>query len=134
MKLYSLNLSVSVSFSTQESGIQQYFFYYGCFSSAADLLFILIFVYIGIMQIVAIVLIFQTRRVKIKALNDSKTVAVIVYINTLALVEIVVVSFASGGYPNVTEALISCGLLVSAHAILILTFTPQVSLNGANSS
>ena len=86
------------------------------------------------MQIVAIVLIFQTKRVKIKALNDSKTVAVIVYISTLALVEIAVVAFASSGYPNITEALVSSGLLVSAYAILTLTFIPQVSLNGANIS
>ena len=48
---------------------------------------------------------FHMHRAKIKALNDSKEIVVIVYINSIALALLVVVEFALNTYHDVYAAL-----------------------------
>ena len=71
---------------------------------------------------------FHTRRVKIKALNDSKTIAVVVYINSIILAMLAVVEFALVKYHQVFTVLFGLALLVQPTVFLALTFIPLVSI------
>ena len=79
------------------------------------------------LQIIAIILAIQTRKVRIKILNDSKEVATIIYITSIVLVELVIVSFALSSFYNIHEALYDAGLLIVAITILLVIFAPKVS-------
>ena len=69
---------------------------------------------------------FYTRRVKIKALNDSKEIAVVIYFNSITLTLLAVVEFALKQYHEVYAALFSLALLVEASVFLTLIFIPKV--------
>eukprot|EP00731_Ephydatia_muelleri_P021190 Em0013g917a len=53
-----------------------------------------LFGYKGLIQVVAILLAFGTRKVKVKGLNDSKYIAAIIYVTSICLV-VVIISFAT---------------------------------------
>ena len=69
---------------------------------------------------------FHIRRVKIKALNDSKEIAVIIYINSITLALLAVVEFALNAYHEVYAALLGLGIMVAATLFLALVFIPKV--------
>ena len=69
---------------------------------------------------------FHIRRVKIKALNDSKEIAVIIYINSITLVLLAVIEFGLNTYHEVYAALFGLGLMVGATLFLTLVFIPKV--------
>ncbi len=71
---------------------------------------------------------FHTRKIKIKALNDSKEIAVIIYINSIILSLLVFVEFALNNYHEVYAALFGLALLVGATLFLTLLFIPKVLL------
>ena len=73
-----------------------------------------------------ILLALQTRKVKITGLNDSKFVAVLVFISSVVLVIFILVTFSLRGYINATAALINGGILVWATNFLVLMFVPKV--------
>ncbi len=85
------------------------------------------FAYKGLLQIVAIFMAFHTRRVKIKALNDSKETGAIIYINSIILVLIMVAAFVLEGYHNIHAALFGLALFVQASIFLGLLFIPKVN-------
>ena len=99
---------------------------YGGDSSAPFVWLTLIFAYLVVLQIIGILLAFQTRKVKIKILNDSKYVAALVYISSIVLVILALVTFTLPSYPNVLELLFSGGILVATTMFLILIFIPKV--------
>ena len=71
---------------------------------------------------------FHIRRVKIKVLNDSKEIAVIIYINSIMLVLVAVIEFALSAYHEVYAALLGLGIMMAATLFLILVFVPKVQL------
>ena len=87
---------------------------------------IIIFIYLILLQIVGIILAFQTRRVKINILNDSKSVASLIYISSIVLVVMVLVTFILRSYINVSAALFFGGIIVLATVFLLLMFVPKV--------
>ena len=87
---------------------------------------ILIFLYLALLQIVGIILAFQTRKVKIPALNDSKFVAALVYISSIVFVALVLITFLLGGYINISSGIFSGGIMLLATLFLILMFLPKV--------
>ena len=89
---------------------------------------LLIFIYLALLQIVGIVLAFQTRKVKIRVLNDSKFVAALVYISSIVLVVIVLITFILRSYINISAALFSGGIMILATVFLVLMFVPKVSI------
>ena len=103
-----------------------YYVYY-CFTTASYVWLIFPYIYLGMLQVIALILAIQTRKVRIKILNDSKEVAVIIYITSIVLVELVIVSFALFNFNNIHEVLYDAGLLIVAFAILLVTFVPKVS-------
>ena len=84
------------------------------------------YAYKGLLQLVAMFMAFHTRRVKIRALNDSKEIAVIIYINSITLALLAVVEFALNIYYEVYAALFGLALLVGATIFLTLIFVPKV--------
>ena len=114
--------------STQKLGIRQQYFVWACFDHGDGGYYcdLLIFVYLALLQIVGIVLAFQTRKVKISALKDSTFVAALVYISSVVLVALVLVTFALQGYINIQGAIFSGGVLLLAYVYLILMFASKV--------
>ncbi len=84
------------------------------------------FAYKALLQIVAMFMAFHTRKVKIKALNDSKAIAAIIYINSIVLVLMIVNSFVLEAYHNVHAALFGLASLVQATMFLGFLFIPKV--------
>ena len=82
-----------------------------------------------VLQVFALYFAFQTRKVKVKGLNDAKYIAVMVYVVTIVLVITLVSTFALTNYVN-TYAVVYCvGLAISGSVILGLTFIPKVPLH-----
>ena len=69
---------------------------------------------------------FHTRRVKIKALNDSKEIAAIIYFNSIILVVIAVTEFALQHYHIVYATLFGLALFIEASLFLGVLFVPKV--------
>ena len=86
------------------------------------------YAYKGLLQLVAMFMAFHVRRVKIKVLNDSKTIAAIVYINSIVLALLAVVEFALIRYHQAHIALFGLALLVEATVFLTLIFVPMVDM------
>lgn len=79
-------------------------------------------------QVAALVLAVRSRNVKIKVLNDSKEVALIVYITTIVAVETAILGSVLQDYNNISESLFTGHLLVATSAVVGLVFVPKVSL------
>eukprot|EP00731_Ephydatia_muelleri_P021180 Em0013g907a len=85
-----------------------------------------LFGYKGLIQVVAILLAFGTRNVKVKGLNDSKHIAAIIYVTSICLV-VVIISFATlRDKVNTLVAIYSLGFWCAATIILLLVFIPKV--------
>ena len=76
-----------------------------CLSEGAVVWLALSYVYKALLQLVAMFMAFYTRQVKIKALNDSKEIAVVIYFNSITLTLLAVVEFALKQYHEVYAAL-----------------------------
>ena len=83
--------------------------------------------YKGLLQAIALILAFRTRKVKVKGLNDSKYIAAAVYITSIVLTVIIVSTYTLDDYVNVFPAVVGAGLLVGTTMILALVFIPRVS-------
>ena len=85
-----------------------------------------IYAYLALLQVIGIVLAIQTRKVKIKLLNDSKYIAVQIYSSSIALFLLVLFTFTLESFPNIGEGIVSGGLLVGSTIFLGLVFVPKV--------
>ena len=116
------------SFLMQSSAIREDYSVWQCYESgSAPFVFdVLIFVYLNLLQLVGIILAFQTRKVKIPILNDSKSVTALIYISSIVLVVIVLITFILRGYLNVSAAMFYGGIILLATIFLIFIFVPKV--------
>lgn len=89
---------------------------------------ILTYVYFALLQIIGIILAIQTRKVKIKVLNDSKYIAAMIYISSIVLLLLGIATAVFGSSINVTGILFSGGLLFATTAFLCLVFIPKVKM------
>ena len=111
----------------QELGVKIIYMVWQCsVNRLADIVSIVIFSYLGLLQIIGIILAIQTRKVRVKVLNDSKYIAALIYISSIVLVVIAIIRFTLGDYINVTEIFYSGGLLVATTSFLSLTFIPKM--------
>ncbi len=100
---------------------------YQCFPETIQTIYLVVtLAYLAILQIIGIVLAIQTRKIKIKLLNDSKYIAAVIYISSIALVLIAIVTLVPGTFINVIEAIFSGSLLVATTFFLGLIFIPKV--------
>lgn len=112
---------------TQENGITYENYEFVCHNEDSVVWLAFAYAYRGLLQLAAMFMAFNTRRVKIKVLNDSKEIAVIVYFSSLMLVLLAVVEFTLNKYHEVYAALIGLTLLVEATILLTLVFIPKAS-------
>lgn len=103
-----------------------YFVWQCSTNKIADVVSIVIFTYLGLLQVIGIILAIQTRKVKVKVLNDSKYIAALIYISSIVLIIIAIIRFTLGDYINVTEVFYSGGLILATTAFLSLTFIPKM--------
>ena len=73
-----------------------------------------------------IVLAFQTRKVRLRGLRDSKYVAAIIYISSISIVVMALVTFALENYINVGTGILSVGIFLLTTMFLVLIFVPKV--------
>ena len=93
----------------------------------AGRVYIAIYIYIILIQLIGIVLAVQTRKVKVKALNDSKYIAALIYISTITWLVTGIVTFVlPWNTINISELIFSGGILATVTAFLCLTFIPKV--------
>lgn len=69
---------------------------------------------------------FHTRHVNVRAFNESKEIAAIIYINSIVLVMLGVTEFVLEHSHNAYAALFGLGLLIEATLFLGFTFIPKV--------
>ena len=88
---------------------------------------ILLFVYLAILQLVGIVLAFQTRKVKFPGLNDSKFVGAIIYTSSIVLVILIMDTFLLTNYLIIYGVTYPFGIFILTTIFLSLTFIPKVN-------
>lgn len=87
---------------------------------------IVIFAYLVMFQIIGIMLAFQTRKVRLRGLRDSKEIAAIIYISSITIVVMALLTFALVNYINVGTAMFVVGIFLLTTTFLILIFLPKV--------
>ena len=99
-----------------------------CYNKAPPFIWLSIeFVYMIILQVVAVILAFKTRKVKIKALNDSKSVTTIIYTTSIVVAGLAIITFALNSFIVVTEILFSGGIILATTVFICFIFIPKVS-------
>ena len=100
-----------------------------CYAASSPSFFwqIFIFAYLAVLQIIGIVLAFQTRKVKLQGLRDSKFVAAIIYISSIILVALALVTFTLRTHINIGAGIIVTGIFSLTTIFLALIFIPKVS-------
>ena len=94
----------------------------------ANIINITIFSFEAILQFIGVILAFQTRRVKIRVLNDYVYISATIYISTIAIVSTAAITVALGALLNATEVAYSGALLIATTCLLCLTFIPKVAI------
>ena len=84
------------------------------------------FAYKGVLQVIGMFMAFHIRKVKIKALNDSKQTAIIIYVNTIILITLTTAAFALDDYHNGHAAIFGLALIIDATLFLGALFVPKV--------
>ena len=79
-----------------------------------------------LVELAALILAIKTRKIKIKILNDSKEISVIVYVTTVATVEASVVALILQGFDTLSESLLSSAFFIITTTILGLVHIPKV--------
>ena len=77
---------------------------------------------------IGVVLAFSIRKVKIKGLNDSKEISIILYITSIILVIVIVITLALGDYINVSGSIFSLGISTASTVVLGFIFVPKVRM------
>ena len=79
-----------------------------------------------VLQVIALVFAFATRKVKVKGLNDSKYIAAATYVTSIVLAVIIVATYSLKDFVNVFPALFCTGFFIGTTVILGLVFVPKV--------
>ena len=79
-----------------------------------------------LLQILALVLAFAIRKVKIKGLNDAKYIGATIYVTSIVLAVTITATYSLKDVINGFTALFCTGFLVGTSVILGLVFVPQV--------
>lgn len=75
---------------------------------------------------VAVILAFRTRKVNIKALNDSKYLTIIIYISSVIIALMLISAVLLERYLNIDAAVFGGLILLFTTVVLGLTFIPKV--------
>ena len=89
---------------------------------------VIVNIYIGILEVIAVILALKIRNVTIKAVNDSKDVIDIVFIVTMTSIVNFISSCFLEDYSNIGDGVRVIALLFGATGVIILTFVPKVNI------
>ena len=103
------------------------YFIYVCESDGQVVVYAFLYGCKGLLQVIALILAFSTRKVKVKGLNDSIFIAVAIYITSIVLAVTTVSTYTLMDYVNVYPAVVGLGFLLGTTMILGLVFVPRVS-------
>ena len=78
------------------------------------------------MQVIALILAFTTRKVKIKGLDDAKYIAAAIYVTSIVLAVIIVATYSLKDFVNAFPTLFCTGFIIGTTSILGLVFVPKV--------
>lgn len=84
------------------------------------------FAYILITQLISMFLAFRTRKVKIKALNDAKYVALIIYMTTVVAIVMIACAVLLNDRLNADGAVFGGLFYIFATIVLTVLFIPKV--------
>lgn len=79
------------------------------------------------LQVIALVLAFAIRKVKVKGLDDAKYIGVTIYVTSIMLAVTILATYSMKNVINGFAALFCTGFLIGTSAILGLVFVPQVT-------
>ena len=104
--------------------------YYGsqCYSKISFIWSVILWIYIVILQVIAVILALKIRNVTIKAVNDSKDVIDIVFIVTMTSIAVLIFIYFLGDYTNIGDTFMAIALLLGVTGVIILTFVPKVDI------
>ena len=119
---------VIVKCPTQSLGVREDYCVWVCQEASSNSFFweIFIFCYLFILQLIGIVLAFQTRKVKLRGLRDSKEIATIIYISSIAIVLMAVENFTLTNYINIGTGIFVLSIFILTTIFLSLVFIPKV--------
>ncbi len=84
--------------------------------------------YKTVLQVIALVFAFTTRKVEVKGLNDSLYITAAIYITSLLWGIIIVSTYSLNEYLNIFATVFSLGLMVGTTSIMGLIFIPKVNI------
>ena len=111
---------------SQELGVAQIHRYYSCYSDSQLIWLFMSYIYKFLLQIAAIYFAFMSRKIRFKALNDSKEIAAIIYITSLLLVISAFGFWIGLLYLNTSTVVFGLAQFLTASVILGLLFIPKV--------
>lgn len=111
----------------QEEGFNVTYNVSVCSSSARFVFLGITFSYKIVLQVIAIILAFSIRKVKIKGLNDSREISAIVYATSIILVLVIVMTLALRSFINVSGTINGLGFSTASTVALGFIFIPKVS-------
>lgn len=79
-----------------------------------------------LLQIIALILAFSIRKVKVKGLDDAKYIGAAIYVTSIVLAVIIVATYSLRDTINGFAALFSTGFIIGTTVILVLVFLPLV--------
>ena len=79
-----------------------------------------------LLQAIGVFLAFSIRKVKIKGLNDSREVSIILYVNSLILFVTILETLILGDYINVDGGVYGLGISTATTILLGFIFIPKV--------
>jgi len=113
----------------QVLSITTLYFTYVCNSTARDISLGILYGYKMVLQIIALVLAFSIRKVKVKGLNDAKYIAAAVYVTSIVLAVIVISNYTLTEFVNGFVAVVCTGNFIGTSFILGLVFVPKVRIH-----
>ena len=118
------------SLNLQVLEITTLYFTYVCSSRARDIFLGILLGYKMLLQVIALILAFATRKVKVKGLDDAKYIAAATYVTSVVWAVLIVSTYTLKGFVNVFPCLFSTGYFVGTTFILGLIFMPKVGGGG----
>lgn len=110
----------------QVHGITVQFMATTCTSSSEPYWLSILFGYKVLIQVTGVILAFRIRTVQIKDLNDTKETAAIIYITSLLLAIVIIVTLTLGDYQDIDGSAYGFGICTSTTLVIAFTFVPKV--------
>ena len=110
----------------QELEVTTEYFIYVCNSTFRNIFLGILYGYKMLLQVIALVLAFSTRKVKVKGIDDAKYIAAAIYVTSIVLTVVIVATYSLKDFVNAFPALFCTGFVIGTTVILGLVFVPKV--------